>query len=227
MSKRRNAANDDSLGSVSTGVTNTWTAAQNFSGLDTFVSATDATSSTSGPVKFNGGISVAKTIWAGAAIWAGTTLNGASANLGSINNQIVCGVGTTTTINVAPPASNSVITLQDNGHTTGNFLTSQSGIQANQATSLATAVTVNKPFAQIGLFSTLGAGATATFTINNTYINVNTLCMGFVTNTYAGAGFSPMLVSFSASGAGSVTCQITNPTASPSTGIPIVSLFFI
>ena len=101
-------------------------------------------------------------------------------NAGSPVYQLSTGVGVTGGIRFAPSTGNvSVVTPSGLGYGTG------AGGTVTQATSKSTAVTLNKPTGQITMNNAaLGAGASVSFTLNNSQIAASdivlvTVCGGF------------------------------------------------
>ena len=121
------------------------------------------------------------------------------------------GAGNTITIAPVTPASSRTYTLPDAGNAANIMLTSMKGATANvtQITSLATACTTTATTGIVTLFSAIGGGASAAFTLNNLNI-LSTSNVVVWSNMVSGTAFVPVSVVVSAIAAGSCTVTATN-----------------
>lgn len=95
-------------------------------------------------------------------------------------------------------------------------------VNVTQLTSLATAVTTTARAGAITLFSTVGAGATATFTLNNANIIATSNVIAW-SNMLSATGVTPVSVNVSAIGTGSCTIAcVNNDGANATKAAPVI-----
>jgi len=135
----------------------------------------------------------------------GDGLSGDHANL---TNLYVSGVVETADLNVV---NNIVVSTDGNGysHNVGSVV---------QATSNTTGVSLNNTTGSITMFDVLNASSTATFTLNNTVVNTNSLVF------LQAKASQPLTTTVVQHGAGIVDILVSNAGASPTSAAP--KIFF-
>ena len=134
----------------------------------------------------------------------------------------------TSTITVSPntPSANRTYTLADEGQN-GRIVIDGSGGSVTQLTSNNTAVTLNRRGGTIQMVSAIGAAGSANFTLNNNYIQANSIVLVWTTNTFAQTTFTGVSITPSAIGTGVVTFGIANPSANAMSAALIIQFLII
>lgn len=113
-------------------------------------------------------------------------------------------------INAASPGADRTVSINPDPLTNCNFMLDNTGGAVTQATSNVTAVTLNARAGLITLHAATANNATNTFVFNNSYIQVGSQVLVFISNTLSLTNFITPSVTTDTVAAGSCNINVIN-----------------